>query len=1118
MFIYSTSTCTCTQCLSTCTYMYLHIIITFPRYTLWCHWNGFPGIHDSQSKLSHFTYHVGTSPGDSTYAMPTLLPGTAESLVLSSPFLSSTLLPVNRTVYVTLFATNRASLTSSVHSAGVFVSNVPPTLVGAPIINVEWAGSLVSGVQYTKSLLRFDWNFTDPYVSVAQYFWTLFSDVGTYQLVNGSHAYNSYYVTAANLDLRDGDRLRGVVRGCNQAGLCQTGFTNEFVLVDASPPVDGYFAVGSSSSAPLPWSIDDGMGWANDNGRSVLNLTFTGFSDPHSGISEYWATVGSGFGMRDLFDPSSPLTLREHSGEGRVSMATLQLSRSLVVDETVYMWVWSVNGAGRKSQVVQGTFRVGGVVGGASNDTGTLELLRSQSCPIASCEGHCTCNERGHHCEQLPNSTCYQLDSSSLSSDMRVDITVFSQSNVSPLFTALTDKLSGYIQPVTGSPSYQWVEWSVGEATLEPGSGLIDTSSDPIWFPLASGSGRVIFDVTPRYPLVQGKAYSLRARVWYNETHYSIFTSEGALLDSVNPAITNGYRVREYSSNNPNIEMDYTQYKDHVLISWRNLYSRRYSGNYLEFHVGIGDSPSADNVYKLSTTGNVTAVNVTGLTLKDGRRYYVIIKGVTPLGLYAVSVSDGFIVDASPPIGGSVFIGGSPYYDAPAQSDRTSVSVRLVGFHDPHSFIRAYEVGIGKPSELIEDFVNVGINLSPRLTGLDLEVGGVYKVAVRAVNGAGVASSMAVYSSSFIIDTTPPISLSNISYTAVLMESFETVGEDANHNVSHSLGVLGWELSGSASFITSAADLDHSALPHGTAALRLTGCIGREVSTTPGTRYILSFHVLISRGETVTYGVPCSYDTNVSCTETISSPPLEPNISRSYTGSDWMHWERVQYSYITNGGIIIDLCSRGDPVIIDGILLQRYSLTGAGAVSHNQLVIRSEDAYSSSLDSLYLQIFDLESGIKRISYALGTLPGGVQLQSYKHVSPHSPIVYPNLPSASIESNLTIFLTVLATNFAGLSAPLYSQPILLDWTSPVVRGGGAGIKEILVDGGSDVDYAHSSSVWVDWSNVVDDESGIKHCQWGLGKDLILASVLINNNVCLRVGKMLNVCLLLFTFKC
>lgn len=1056
------------------------------RHTLIVNWNTGPGY---QSKLSHCSYSVGTSPHDVTYLLPTEAPASINSLIITSPFLSSHLLPLNRTVYVTLVITSRSGLTSISHSSGVFISNVPPTLITTPVIDVEWGGSLVGGSQYTGSVLRFDWNFTDTYTSITQYFFTLYSHKGTYQLINESHTYNIQYATMSNLNLKDGDRLSGMVRACNQAGLCQTGFTNRFVLVDSSPPIDGYFAVGTSSSASLPWAIEDGMSWTNHDHYSFLNLTFTGFSDPHSGVSEYWATIGSSYGMSDLFNPASPLTVSVsvsasvsvsvHPMENLVYMTRLQLSRVLNLNEELYVWIWALNEVGRQSHVVTGAFKVGG----DSNEAGNLELLRSGSCPVVSCEGHCTCSERGHHCDRPVNGTCYEMDSSSLSPDMSlVSLTLSSQlaASVSPLFTSVTDVLSGDIRPVTGSPSYQWVEWSVGEASQDPGSGLIDSSSEPIWFPLPQGSGRPIFDVSPQYPLMQGNTYSFRARVWYNYTHYSIFSSEGALVDSTNPVISNGYRVGEYDEYS-NIEIDYTKVTSSLLVKWMNVFRRQYSVSHILYYVGVGDSPLSDNVHRLALVGNVTSYNITSLRLRDNRKYYVIVQGFTPSGLYALSGSDGVRIDTSPPSSGSVFIvnEGAPYHSTSAISNRTTISLRLLGFHDPQSFIRGFEVGVAKPDEPITSYVSIGLSLSPTLTGFDLEDGNTYRVAVKAINGAGV---MAItHSSHFIVDSTPPGSF-NSWYMPVVIESFETLGEEPNLNITDILLRIGWELDrGSATFISSFPDLHSAALPDGTAAIRVNGCISRDITTDPTLCYYLSFYILVAHGETVTFSVPCSYNEDVMCSEALTTQPLDPNRSRS---SDVIrYWSRVQYSYqVMDPVFSLRICSQNRPLIIDEIRFEYQSLSS----SSDQLVIKHHDlSHSSSLSSLLLHVSDQQSDIQKITYAIGTLPAGIQLQEQRYISPLNPVIHPNLYLPSVEASMTIYITVVATNFAGLTTHLLSPPIILD-RSPPVSLTLPGVKEILVSGGADIDYTLSSSVWVDWSDVVDVESGIKHCQWGLGK--------------------------------
>ena len=82
---------------------------------------------------------------------------------------------------------------------------------------------------------------------------------------------------------------------------------------------------------------------------------------------------------------------------------------------------------------------------------------------------------------------------------------------------------------------------------------------------------------------------------------------------------------------------------------------------------------------------------------------------------------------------------------------------------------------------------------------------------------------------------------------------------------------------------------------------------------------------------------------------------------------------------------------------------------------------------------------------------------------------------------SFVHNSSIYLSVSATNNAGLGTVVYSEPILVDLTPPELRG------ELKEGNEMDRGYFNSSALTLDWSVIADEESGIASCYWAIGEN-------------------------------
>ena len=129
---------------------------------------------------------------------------------------------------------------------------------------------------------------------------------------------------------------------------------------------------------------------------------------------------------------------------------------------------------------------------------------------------------------------------------------------------------------------------------------------------------------------------------------------------------------------------------------------------------------------------------------------------------------------------------------------------------------------------------------------------------------------------------------------------------------------------------------------------------------------------------------------------------------------------------------------------------------------------------------------DAESGIKEYLWAIGTVKGGQQLQTFRSVGLAEHAV--NRDVSPLGHDMNVFITIVAINNAGLSSTLHAEPLLVDLTPPE-------ISEIVIESNTsqfdiNVEYLASRIVTASWNGTKDAESGIDNCQWGIGNNKIV----------------------------
>lgn len=1044
------------------------------------HWEGF---HDAQSLIRNYVYYAGLSPNGSDLIPPTSVPAHQTSFLhpLPSP------LPSGTQVYSTVVAYNRAGLYTTSSSNGVTIDSSAPVSVSNPLIDTEWVGSRFNSSQLSGSALRIAWNFTDNLHSVYRYFVSVTSDSRS-RLGTAPQALltaDSLSLSSPQLSLADGKTYQVSVRGCDLAGICSSASSSLPVLVDASPPIGGYFAVSSESVANLTSTrvVPGGMTWRNRPVRGVaqLNLAFLGFSDPHSGIAQYWASVGTTLSSSDLLEPTLLTVSLAANDSLEVYLALVSLNRLVSVSETLYISLWAVNSVGLSSPVVQASFRV---EAGTRPINGSLSLLRWPECGVESCLGHCTCGARGRLCNtqsSLFPPCAPPLPLSSLPPD-RVVYVYNTAPQLStgatpegPLFTSITDQLHGRWELADPtSNDILRLEWSVGirDDPLGPGAGLIDVSEGEVW--RESGGMSAVFHVSESHPLLDGEVYVFYVRAWYSTLEYAVFSSEGVVVDSIGPVSVTGGRVREGRGR----DLDFTPSSSSLVIAWDGIFSTFLSGNYSEFELGVGDMPGSDNTYSLtSVPARQLLAQLSDLTLEEGVAYYTMVRATNELGVSSTSISDGVLVDMSPPDVGLVLGGrGLGYAGSRGQTDTETFAVRWYGFHDAGVGVDHYEVAVTdspSPPSTPDLYQHSSVALQTRVLQT-LMLGQTYYAHVSAVNRAGLRS-IATSEGVAVQESRPEGRVCQVRGAELLVNpSFENDTASGvpcpPQPLSITMATASWDLN---TTYVRVASYPETTPPHGCLAVSFMGSISQHVSTLPGDTHLLTFSYRYQ---------PLPQHAAVR----VQLPGIDRLIFRPPGNA--MSWNRARVEFIPEEAeslVTLSSALSDSPIYIDDVSVtqcdQNQTLISTDLSVTWPAVIRLNHQVISSSRLVLTGTWGVEdalSGVRTYWWAIGTVPGGEQLQAYTSTGPNAGGTSQELSVADGEE---VHVTVVTWNHAGRELVVHSGPYLVDLTPPI-----AGVGTVLDGTGEvDVDYQSSPVVSVNWRGLMDSESGLAQCSWAIG---------------------------------
>ncbi|XP_048583423.1 uncharacterized protein LOC116619209 isoform X2 [Nematostella vectensis] len=161
---------------------------------------------------------------------------------------------------------------------------------------------------------------------------------------------------------------------------------------------------------------------------------------------------------------------------------------------------------------------------------------------------------------------------------------------------------------------------------------------------------------------------------------------------------------------------------------------------------GIRDSAGFVTAFKDFVQG--TVARATNVRLIPGQRYYTVVSCVDNAGLRTQAVSDGVLVDVTPPTKGHVIVSPDRTHDVYGVHSNchlynSTVRLHWYGFYDKHSSIKNFRVAMGTStgSNDVLPFIDVGIAASYEFgLGPSVFSGDVVYAVVEAYNGAGLVT------------------------------------------------------------------------------------------------------------------------------------------------------------------------------------------------------------------------------------------------------------------------------------------------------------------------------------------------------------------------------------------
>nr|XP_034301655.1 uncharacterized protein LOC105322112 [Crassostrea gigas] len=1053
------------------------------RHFMGAKWYGFV---DPQSGLDRYVWWAGTTKGGSEVLAPREIHLTEVATAVN--FTSE--LPLNKRIYITVRAYNKAGLFTDSTSSGFIVDITAPEITEGPKFSTDFG--ILGNAQFYRTVMKVEWKVKDTESSIQRQYLSLKSHRGgEFDLASTKVNGIVRDFILSELKLHDGGTYYVTLISCNGAQICSSA-TSPGILVDSTPPNRGMFAIHTDHAAELPRRVSGWMTWSS----YVIRLAWLGFADSHSDITHYFVNVGTTYLGADL-NKKSGIALRvDHStsgedryDEGKVQTYEIETSKLDPSMTYIYISMWAVNKAGLSSAIIHSKFEK--VPGGA------LSLVRR--CQAETCEGHCVCAPQDKLCPS-PAANCSDISVGNTNNLLQVRDTQYGTTDIN--FTPSNVVLQGYwtIVHTQGNPP-KWYQWSVGYLSGATPLGVFNGVTERVWHDAGQRTD-IVFTTKPGVFLQNDVEYAIFIRVWYDENTHAIFKSDGVRINTMKPATTKirGSAVRERMMGSWIKDQDYLKRGFPFTVEWTNKYLE--AEKFIKsFHVYLSTAPGGHDVWDstLDQPGSATSFDITRATLVEGVTFYSNIVAYGYSGLHHTETSDGFKMDASTPSTGMVY-DGTEIEDLEFQNSSIQMSAHWHGFSDVGSGVKQYYWCVGntnsvdskqeltecsvRPWEAVGLHISVSGNLSEALTD-----GRIYYNKVYALDNVGYKSPVMV-SDGVAIDTSPPQPqyLFHNSSNLLLNPSFETSPNEVMMDAVNTTDIcnetmnhhpVNWTLSssGCAAVVTSINNLARD----GRSFLFVRGSVTQTLANlVEGGLYRLVFftsHLLIS-SSTQSNKEGFAKFGNKSHVFFIYTKAYRGDGHGKSESREIISWHKHTFYFIAQGTtteLTLGSVDEKTGIFLDHVTFEHVQRDVNGS---SELYVQAHVVYLHEWGSIHGSWSFVEdvSPITEYFWAIGYTQGGTQLQGFESVGLSN---FAFNSKVTLVHNSFIYVTALATNAAGLQGIAYSSKILVDLTPPHFVG--------VYDGRlrqEDQNAWTDSEVAVNWV-VSDPESGLARCEWALG---------------------------------
>nr|XP_034332757.1 uncharacterized protein LOC105327902 isoform X2 [Crassostrea gigas] len=256
-----------------------------------------------------------------------------------------------------------------------------------------------------------------------------------------------------------------------------------------------------------------------------------------------------------------------------------------------------------------------------------------------------------------------------------------------------------------------------------------------------------------RLNINEGHAYFINVQA-HNKAHLMTIATSWAYIVDFSPPLQ-GHVLDVLPSADKNIDIDYQTDMSRLRVVWSGFHDPH--SVIKEYSVRMGTCPFCDDVLRQQGVGLVNEIEVDYVHIGPGLTYFTTVTACNTADLCTSAISDGVIVDNSPPNVG-VVIDGTSSEDIEYQSIRNWIGAKWYGFSDPQSGISHYVWWAGTTPGGKDILQEKSVHLVETATAYNFSQGlpeskRIY-VTVRAYNKAGLYVDG--ISSGFLVDTTPP--------------------------------------------------------------------------------------------------------------------------------------------------------------------------------------------------------------------------------------------------------------------------------------------------------------------------------------------------------------------------